>query len=51
LIGRDGATHGFVLSDDALVRLDAPGASATIAMDINATGQIVGLQNDVAGSP
>jgi hypothetical protein len=42
----NGHMHGFLLSGGAFTGLDVPGALATLPMDLNDAGQIVGLWVD-----
>lgn len=38
----DGVVHGFVIRRGTVTTIDAPGAAATTAYDINDRGEIVG---------
>lgn len=44
-----GVTEGFLLTGTTVLRLQAPGARATLPLDINDAGTIVGLLVDEAG--
>jgi len=39
-------THGFLDSGGNFTTIDVPGATVTVALGINAAGQIVGLLDD-----
>jgi uncharacterized membrane protein len=43
------ATHGFLISGGEFTTIDVPGASATAALGINASGEIVGQYSDATG--
>lgn len=47
----DGANHGFLKVGDQFVAIDYPGAAATTAWGINASGQIVGTHYDDLAAP
>jgi len=51
-IGHDGFTHGFLLSQGAVITIDFPGASDTLPFGINESGTVVGYwdQLDAAGN-
>jgi uncharacterized membrane protein len=38
-----GIIHGFLLSEGSFTTIDVPGATHTVALEINARGQIVGM--------
>ena len=52
LIGDDGFTHGFLLSQGVVTTLDFPGANDTLPFGINESGTIVGYWDllDAAGT-
>ena len=52
LIGDDGFTHGFLLSQGVVTTLDFPGASDTLPFGINESGTVVGYWDllDAAGT-
>jgi uncharacterized membrane protein len=45
-----GGTHGFLYSRDGFTTIDVPGATATAAFGINASGNIVGTFLDAQGA-